>query len=381
MDRLMQRAQQPLALQTTYYYLKRPEDVKDPGLAAGILSIDLETLPDITREALGGLEDYGSREGASPHWLEFKWRLLAFTSLPDAFDARLSEMEEDSSIFQLWYFYYESKYLLTEAFLCGLTGYNGALKALLRPILEFSVIQNYFRRSVEKTNSYKKVEDYFKNGRLPSWHRLAMDSVPPTKLGALVRYRVQTHLSGLSSSSSHAYAPRHSPKGLGSLKPEQTLEGLWDWYSLSIVLDCVLWLYYVNFPCVFHPCDLMRRFGCNPPVGLVVDNQLAAIVRRTLKPADYGEFLKDSEASGADLRAFIESRPFLSDEDILSSWNPNKQPCPTTPEEAFCSIMAELRATKELLAWGQPSEEKDVGPSMAIDSLSWWRKVQGRKSR
>jgi hypothetical protein len=144
-----------------------------------------------------------------------------------------------------------------------------------------------------------------------------------------------------------------------------------------LILDSVLWVYYANFPALFYPCDLMRRFGCNPPVGILVDTQLVSIVKRTLSAADYREFHGEASARFDDLRSFVESRPLLSDLEIVESYDNAREPMPQSPWEAFGRTMAHLRGMKEMMAWSQVKDEPvDDTATLPVHSLSWWTKVK-----
>jgi hypothetical protein len=144
-----------------------------------------------------------------------------------------------------------------------------------------------------------------------------------------------------------------------------------------MIVDSVLWVYYANMPALFYPCDLMRRFGCNPPVGILVDKQLVSIVKRTLSGEDYAEFHREASGRFEDLQAFVESRPVLDDEAVLESYGNTREPMPKSAVEAWGRTLTHLRAMKEMMAWSQANEGLDEGiPPMPTRSLAWWTKAK-----
>ena len=131
------------------------------------------------------------------------------------------------------------------------------------------------------------------------------------------------HLDGLSQTSAHPYQPCHSPKQMGSFVPEQSLEGLFFPYKLSVILEPVLWMYFVNFPMLFHPVNIQKKFGFNYPVGLFIDKMDGAIIKQSISKEDFKHFHNYSVQTDQfkDLICFYNSRPDLSDEDIEKTWD------------------------------------------------------------
>ena len=87
--------------------------------------------------------------------------------------------------------------MLAESILSGLNGLYIASNALLRPFLEFSLLQNYYYRLVERA-AYTPVQDYLEKGRHPSWGTVLNDALPHDSFCRSIRYRLQAHLAGLS---------------------------------------------------------------------------------------------------------------------------------------------------------------------------------------
>ena len=118
---------------------------------------------DVSNLALSTIELIEATTAQSNDWVDFKWKLAAFTNLVDVFDSRLYENTEPEDIFQLWYFYFEGKYSLTESILCGLNGYYAGSKALLRVFLEFNLLQLYYVNVTKGQQAHRPLRRYFED--------------------------------------------------------------------------------------------------------------------------------------------------------------------------------------------------------------------------
>jgi hypothetical protein len=197
LDELLKRHGGPSELRISYIYLKDPTTIVDPGSLVRILDLEDSQLSQTARETLSGLEADELTPSIRANWRTFKWRLLGFVTLQDVFDSPLLNSGSVASLFRLWYFYYESKHLLTEAILCSLNGFHAGSNSLLRPLLEFTLLQQYFRRRVYEADDYSELERYFRTGQAPGWHRLIRYAIPKGGLPELVRFRVKSHLDAL----------------------------------------------------------------------------------------------------------------------------------------------------------------------------------------
>lgn len=378
LQELAQQAAGPRSLRTTFVYLKHPDTCESPGSLVQILDLDVEILSEVARRTLDALDSPDLEPEARERWNAFKWRVHAFVTLQDVFDAPLFESATIDSPFRLWYFYYESKHLLTESILSLLHGFYGASVALLRPILEFTLLQAYVYRRLHDNRDYAELERYFRTGRVPAWHRLLKHSVSSNDLGKLVRSRLQSSMQALSESATHAYRPTFSPKSLGAVRPYPTFEGAFTWMTLDRVLQPVLWTYCLNFPALLCPVDVVRRFGFNPPVGLLVDHHSAAIVRRGLGPSDSAKFKQhaDSQDHIRSLLEFHSSHSDLSDEEILMTWKADDGPLPDSVAAGHIVTTARLRAIRELMAW-KSAENPDLPENVPdMDNLDDWASIQ-----
>ncbi len=118
---LCDRTASPASFTADYRYYMNIDDVSDPDRLATILGIDDGFLSDRERKVLSFLEG-NKRRRPDTSYSEFKWKVVAFLSVQDIFDAPLVLGSDLRSLFRQWYFYYEAKFLLVETILCGLNG-------------------------------------------------------------------------------------------------------------------------------------------------------------------------------------------------------------------------------------------------------------------
>jgi len=319
-------------------------------------------------------------------WVDFKWKLSAFIEIQDIFDAPLYNHDFLNG-FCIWYFYFESKYLLTEAILCGLNGLYCGCHSLLRLLVEFNTLQNYYYRIASITASYELLERYFKSHAHPSWGTILKGALPADSFSRPIRLRLQSHLKALSEIHSHPYHPDHSPRQHTIALCKPSLEGIFFWEGIRLLLDAVLWVYYVNFPMVFHPRNTLKKFGFNGPVGLFIDEIGAYIVRKSLKEDDYESFLlySSSHDTVKDLMKWYASRSNLTDEEIIGTWNKAEYGSePKSVLEGYVIQMGRLRAIREAMALKPLFGVTDRAANLDIDiffSYSFWNKMLKRKMR
>jgi hypothetical protein len=368
-DELVSRAQQPRRIEHHVVFLKDPNACNEPPPLLDILGLGRDSL---ARNAAKTVDYLESGEVDSERWRDFKWKLLALEALQDVFDASIYRSSNiTDSVFRVWYFYYEGRRLLTESVLCGLTGFYLGAAALLRPFLEFALLQNYFRRTIFKAQSYEPFDTYMRNGIAPSWNTVMVTAIPDDTFCRPIRAKVTMDLRGLSDSSAHAYHPLHSPRDMGADRPEPTLQGTFFWMQTRLVLQTVLWVYAVNFPMLFSPVDVERKFGFSPPVGYFIDPNGAAIVRRAFGDADH-ELLKNYAATQGEVRDLMKlynSRPDMSPEQIMDTWDVNDGPRPSSIAEGRCTIMARMRVLREAMSWRSPRLTEKAPPPDVIDAL------------
>jgi len=168
-------------------------------------------------------------------------------------------------------------------------------------------------------------------------------------------------LNSLSNKYNHAYTPNDSPKHFGVYSPDTSFETLYFWIHISMVLELVLWIYYVNFPMLFFPVDIIRKFGFNWPVGLYVSDSTSGIIKKATSEMDYALF-KEYAASKSiviDLRNFYDSQPTLDDEEIWNTWHKERKKNDSF-HGCYAKAVVEERATHEMLAVNTRKTETEV---------------------
>ena len=372
----------PKQFSTLYLAPKDPAGLDTPLSILNFLEVAPADLSAAASKALDAIEAPGGDHHQG--WTDFKWKLTAFTYVQDVFDAMLRQTDDSLVMFQQYYFYYESYYLLCESILCGLNGFYFAAQALLRPFLEFSLLQNYYYRMLRDSASYRPLELYFKNGRVPASNAVVKMAMPKDQFTKLIRFRVNQHLGGLSESTLHPYHPDYSVRQHSSVVGKPSFEGLHFWFTTRLIVESALWVYYVNFPLLFHPVDVMRKFGYNGPAGLFVDEPGGKAVKESLSAEDYAEFKKysDTQEGTTDRLAWFEGFPNLTDAQIETSWKKDEDGEFPGLWAGYCAQMARLRVLRRSMAVHRANirEVPDSVPT-SLNSLADWRKFSTKVGR
>ena len=331
-----------------------------PDSLVNLLSLDESMLTEDGRQILHYLENKQEEPGYFKYE-DFKWKLQAFLAMQDIFGMPMVAGTNGRNIFEMRYFYYESKYILIESILGGLNGLHIVNKQALRSFLEFNLLQNYFFNVTQKANSFKLFNDYLQSRINPSINTLLNKALPDDEFCKPIKKRIQVELNSLSNKYNHAYTPNDSPKHFGVYSPDTSFETLYFWIHISMVLELVLWIYYVNFPMLFFPVDIIRKFGFNWPVGLYVSDSTSGIIKKATSEMDYALF-KEYAASKSiviDLRNFYDSQPTLDDEEIWNTWHKERKKNDSF-HGCYAKAVVEERATHEMLAVNTRKTETEV---------------------
>jgi hypothetical protein len=362
-------------------YYSDIDSLDDPGPLTRILGLEGDFFSDREARVLNILEN-DSNTDIRRLYSRFKWRVLAFLSIQDVFDAPLADGRDLLSIFRQWYFYCESKYLLIETILCGLNGFMGAIGSLLRLFLEFNLLQNYFYRNIGVTSSYESLENYYVKGINPNWNTVIRGAIPTNSFTKPIKKRIQQHLQGLSEHCSHPYHPAFTQRGSGSTLPEPTLERIFSHSWVTLILEPVIWLYCVNFPMLLHGLNIERKFGFNGPVGIFVDEQTTKIIKKGFDQDDFNAFYEFSKGQQKvlDLLAWYEERKTLSEEEILRSWNATKDGPINSIIAGHVIQTVKMRGLREAMAFQPSREPEDLFSEQEgkqsfdrVSSYRWWR--------
>ena len=204
LSQLLEESQLPRRFGAHYQAPKGPLESAQPYRVVDALDLEpVADLSNIASGALGTLEELGN--DPSSGWINFRWKLSALTHLQDIFDSAVQESKELRTLFQQYYFYYESRVILAECILAGLNGLYVASDALLRPFLEFSLFQNYYYRVTRDSKSYTSIERFFNDRCLLSWGTALKWALLKDDFCRPIRFRINAHLGALSDSVLHAY--------------------------------------------------------------------------------------------------------------------------------------------------------------------------------
>ncbi|MDA8088840.1 MAG: hypothetical protein M0Z61_01260 [Nitrospiraceae bacterium] len=373
---LFEKTAKPLTISSNYtIFSGNIAALKSPGSLPLLLSLDKEILSNREIEVLKILDGRMDQAESDEKYIDFKWKLLAFFTIQDVFEAPFLKGDYQDSIFRQWYFYYESKYILTEAILCGLNGFRSSIGPLLRLFLEFNLIQNYYYRNINDTRSYRVLENYLLKAIAPNWNTVINKCLATDDFSKPIKRRLQLHLKGLSESSNHPYHPLHSPKLSGSSTPGPTIERIFFFYlMIAMILEPVLWLYYVNFPMLFHPVDIEAKFGFDSPVGLFIDEQGGQIIKKSLPEEDYNHFLEYSRNQEIvkGLLEFYNGRDTLSEGEIFDTWDKDEKGILKNINEGHAKQMSLMRALRESMSFeGKGSLPSDAAVEQFGDLLGY----------
>lgn len=352
-----------------------------------ILGIENNDLSNIAVTAIENIEEY---EKENNEWLQFKWRLWAFFELQDIFDAPIfKHMADLNSSFRLWYFYYESKYILIESLLLGLNGFYYSSSVILRQFLEFNVLQNYYYLRTINSSSYLDVIKCLDTGINPKWSTLIKSFLPnknPHLPLDTIKNRIEGHYEALSENSIHPYHEKFSPKIIsGASNPTHSLAGIMTfWRSINLILESVIWMYYANFPMVLQPKDLLKKFGYNGPVGIFIDSSRSHIMKNALRREDLAIFQKfsDHNENVKSLNEWYNSQIDLTEEEIVCTWNKEDGKVPESIDAAKLLNSARLRAIRESAALQNINDTENETEFPHIElSLTFCSKIFANKNK
>lgn len=285
--------------------------------------------------------------------------MWAFYELQDLFDVPIFKgMEYIATFLRLWYFYYESKYILVESFLCGLNGFYHSSTTMLRIFLEFNVLQNYYYLRTINSRSYGDLLKCLNTGVNPKWSTL-MKGFLPNRNSFLpintIKNRIEAHYEALSENSTHPYHEKFSPKIItGASIPRHSLTGIMTfWLNIDYVLESIIWMYYTNFPMVLQSKDLLKKFGHNGPVGVFIDSSREPIMKNALRKEDLDIFqnFSNQNENVKFLNEWYNNQNTLTPEEIISTWDADEYgDIPESIEKAMLLKICKLRAMREFSA-------------------------------
>lgn len=347
-SKLQDKQNTPHKIRSIYLYILNNDDPSNPGNFNNIIGIDDIHLSDVSKKSLEILENNNK---INDFWVDLKWKVLAYLTVQDLFDTPNFDIENTSTIFTQWYYYYEAKYILIEALLSGLNGFFSSVGMLLRLFLEFSMLQNFSYLKIKNNRNYNIDNDFIKIDNPPRWSKLANGCLPNDNFSKPLKDDLLDILKDISNVCAHPYKSIYSPRRTGSFLPEQTFQSLFFGSRISEVLEYVLRMYYINFPMALHPVDIQKKFGFNYPVGIFIEYNGGTIIRRSIKDKEYKRLFNYTKNTDryADLMSFYNSQKDMNDDDIKSTWNEQDVEFVDTIA-GHCKIMAKMRVIHETLS-------------------------------
>lgn len=376
---LIEEYSAPKSVYSSFFAPSDLNKYKTPFKLSEILNLELSKLSNVAIETLNILEE-SDIDNHTIQYTRFKWRLTAFLHIQDIFDGALYMPNPQANIFRQWYFYYESKYILTELILAGLNGFYVSTNALTRLFLEFNLLQLYYFRTINRTKSYQCIEDYFQKFKHPSWNTVLKGAFDNSEFTKPIKFRANLHRGALSNNSSHPYEPSQSPQIYGPNKPGPSLEGIYFWASFSCILESVLWSYYTTFPMLFFPLDPIIKFGFKAPLGIFVNALATHVIKMGFDEIDYNEFILhfQNNQDVIELTKYYNSRDSLNDEQIRQTWNQEDGVLANGDiEKGRMRQTAKLRALRESMALYHKPKDTDIIPNyeqaFSIFKYSKWK--------
>ena len=263
------------------------------------------------------------------------------------------------------YLYFEAVQALREATIAMLNGSPRSSTALLRSVLEMILLHCWWQKRIERTRNSEHFYDWL-NGRRSKpkfrdivtnnfeWLDMPGDATTPSI--------VQRNYNRLCS---YVHAPirEESYTMLNRGNVGGTSVGLLrHWLALArdavrIGLEHLVHLY----PQCLFPVDIIRKFGCNPPVGMYFDTFNFVPLDATFDVAlvqSWRSRLHDHPLPKNAMN-FYNSRPDLTDGQILETWYDMVEPDGTPrntddPLLLWFKAKAQMRALSMALTYSEP---------------------------
>ncbi|MEE9336022.1 MAG: hypothetical protein V3U65_18200 [Granulosicoccaceae bacterium] len=317
-------------------------------------------------------------------WVDFKRKLIAYREIQDIFPLQLYPESSPLTPMKLWYFYYEADFLMKDSLLAGLHYCSASSVSILRPFLEFSVLQLYFYRVCNAKRNFERLEEYHRTERHPGWHAALKSSMPNDNFCKPIRRRAQVHLDDLSNHASHPYGHSSSPRNSSYAPGIPNMSGIVFWRFNKLVLEAALWIYYVNFPMLFKPTNVYRKFGCNRPIGNFADEVCSGAVSAAMPDSDFNlfrEYSRRDHASELEVQ-WIEEQEDLTELELRKGCDEDfKGTADEMYPAAYVLTIAKSRTLRSMLSLDMeslkiktPSDNDDL-PDISIHDFSRWRHV------
>jgi len=231
--------------------------------------------------------------------------------------------------FNINYFYFEACSVLREALVTGINGSIHASLAVLRPAFEMFVLHRHWKQRRQDAETYDEFYGWFNgSAKAPGFGKLLTESYQPGFPGSVTSDDARKLYAKLCS-----YV--HKPNWAESITtirrgnvPGVPPDLLAHWtQTLHELQRHIVDLLVRASPASLFPVDITRKFGFNPPVGVLFDHESYRILEKALG-RDQAVTVRgayNSQGVPPEIE-WARARPDLTDAKILKSWHDNDTP-------------------------------------------------------
>ncbi len=357
--------------QSTFFY----EAGEDQTLI-NVWAIDLKELCAHGKETLKYLE---SSQFPAPDKLKNSiWTTQAILEFQDLQSATLPQR---GPFFNMSYLFFEAISALREATVCGLNTLYHSSFSNLRVALEMFTFHYWWQNRLSQSDSYEEFYEWltgkqnsapFSNMISDIYAEISLPSGASSKDGLLKTYRALC-------SYSHKPLIKESittirAGNLPGFSPEVFLYWL---ETLASTQRCLLDLAIAYHPQAMFPVCIYRKFGFNPPIGVLLDDSNFVPIKEALGKILVDEYKSHycTEDKCEQLLKWFNSLTDLTDKEILSTWTEDlPQVNHTHSIEENIKIMwahlkANMRTTLQMYAYIQKEHSIEVSGDSVIITM------------
>ena len=264
------------------------------------------------------------------------------------------------------YLYFEAVQALREATIGMLNGSPRASIGLLRSVLEMALLHCWWQKRIERKGNSEQFYDWLEGRRSirPKFRDLVANNFEWLEIpaDAATKDNVQSTYDQLCA---YVHAPIREESvimlnqgnvddvGVGILRHWLVLAR----DTLEIALEQLVYLY----PQCLFPVDINRKFGFNPPVGMYFDRfnfvPLEAVFGAARIESWQGRLRDHTMVAGA--MDYYRSRPDLTDEQVLRTWNEREGSDGADRESddpvvLWFKVKAQMRVLSMVLTYSEP---------------------------
>ncbi|MBU1208856.1 MAG: hypothetical protein KKH04_18340 [Proteobacteria bacterium] len=242
-------------------------------------------------------------------------------------DLQAMPLPKSGKFFNVNYMFFESLSALRESILTGLNGQLHASFAVLRSSCELLTFHYWWKDHLQFADSYDPFYDWlFGSQKGPRFSKVIDDTFRKIDLPPLCTNK-ETFLSVYGKLCSYAHKPLIT-EAITTMRggniPVVSHELLYFWLDLlERAQRAMLDLAICRSPQALFPVDLNRKFGFNPPIGVLFDKYSFISVERALGPEALNSYRAHFQCRTPprDILDWYESQPDITAEQILASWS------------------------------------------------------------